>query len=407
VRRDPELVRRFRRRFQQLTGPVMAKSLEDTLFYRYVRLLSLNEVGGDPHLFGVPRDAFHHAMQERAHAWPHAMVATATHDTKRGEDARARLAVLSELPEAWAQTVRHWRRLNAAHRAGLPAIHPKDEYTLYQTLVGVWPPDLAVDDRPAVAHVRERLEAWLQKALREGKERSSWNAPDQAYEDAAKGFLGAILDPDRSREFLASLTAFVHLVAAAGAANSLGQTLLKLTAPGVPDIYQGTELWDQSLVDPDNRRPVDFAACEHLLGIEGRAESFARDWRDGAVKLRLLATGLTLRARSPELFARGRYEPLTVAGARAHHVLAFARSHEGEVAIVVVGRRLARLIGDSGHPTPAAEAWGATAVLLPPAWRDLHLIDELHGAHLAAEDGRLPLAGLLTRLPVSLLSSRG
>jgi (1->4)-alpha-D-glucan 1-alpha-D-glucosylmutase len=402
---NPE-ARTFLLGFQQLSGPLMAKSAEDTAFYRYARLLALNEVGGEPDARGLEPEAFHRLAAHRLERWPGSMLATATHDTKRGEDARARLAVLSELPDAWAQTVRHWRRLNAAHRGGSPAIHPKDEYTLYQTLVGVWPPDLAADDRPAVAHLRERLETWQQKALREGKERSSWNAPDQAYEDAARGFLGAILDHDRAREFLASLTAFVHLVAPAGVANSLGQTLLKLTAPGVPDIYQGTELWDESLVDPDNRRPIDFAAREHLLGIEGRAESFARDWRDGAVKLRLLATGLAVRARSPELFARGRYEPLTVAGAHARHVLAFARSHEGEVAIVIVGRRLARLIGDSGHPAPAAHAWGDTAVVLPPTWRGLHLTDELHGTHPAPEDGRLPLAGLLTPLPVSLLSGR-
>jgi (1->4)-alpha-D-glucan 1-alpha-D-glucosylmutase len=392
--------------FQQLSGPLMAKSAEDTAFYRYARLLALNEVGGEPDARGLEPEAFHRLAVHRLERWPGSMLATATHDTKRGEDARARLAVLSELPDAWAETVRHWRGLNAAHRAGSPTIHPKDEYTLYQALVGVWPPDLAADDRPAIAHLRERLEAWQQKALREGKERSSWHAPDQAYEDAAKGFLGAILDPDRARGFLASLTAFIGLVAPAGVANSLGQTLVKLTAPGVPDIYQGTELWDLSLVDPDNRRPVDFPAREHLLGIEGRAESFARDWRDGAIKLRLLATGLALRARSPELFARGGYEPLTVEGARAHHVLAFARSHEDKVAITVVGRRLARLICDGRHAAPPPDAWGDTAVLLPPHWRDLHLTDELHGTHLAAEDGRLRLAKLLTRLPVGLLSSR-
>ena len=384
---------------QQLSGPLMAKSAEDTAFYRHARLLALNEVGGEPDAMGLEPAEWHARMAARRRRWPDTMLATATHDTKRGEDARARLAVLSEVPERWAAAVARWRGLNAPLRRGSPAIHPKDEHTFYQALVGAWPA-AAADARPE--ELKPRLEGWLTKALREGKERSDWNRPDAAYEAAARGFLAAALDPARSAAFLADLGAFVAGIAPAGAANGLAQLLLKLTAPGVPDVYQGTERWDFSLVDPDNRRPVDFAALAARLDGAGAPAEAIGAWPDGAVKAALLARALAVRARAPELFARGDYRPLAVAGRRAAHVLAFARAlgEEGPLAVVVVVRRVAGLI--AGSPVVPPAAWGDTEVMVPAAWRRRPLADALGGAKLSGD--RLPVHEVLRELPVGLLA---
>jgi (1->4)-alpha-D-glucan 1-alpha-D-glucosylmutase len=390
---------------QQLSGPLMAKAAEDTAFYRHARLLALNEVGGEPDAHGLEPEAFHRLMAHRLERWPGCLLATATHDTKRGEDARARLAVLSELPEAWAQAVRHWWQLNAPHRRGSPAIHPKDEYTLYQTLIGVWPPDLGTGDRAALATLRERLEGWMRKSLREGKERSDWNAPDESYEGAALGFLAAILDPDRSGQFLEALGGFVARIAPAGAANSLVQLLLKLTVPGVPDIYQGTELWDLSLVDPDNRRPVDFDRRQRLLTEEAPPADLVESWADGAVKARLLALTLVTRERHAELFERGAYQPLAIEGEQSQHALAFARCHGDATLIVVVGRRLAGMLDGSPELTPGV--WGDTSVVLPPSMHGLAFADAFAGELVSPTGGRLRLADVLARLPVGLLVDRG
>jgi malto-oligosyltrehalose synthase len=388
--------------FQQLSGPLMAKAAEDTAFYRYPRLLALNEVGGEPDAAGLSVADWHRLAAERRERWPDTLLATATHDTKRGEDARARLAVLSELPEEWAAAVRRWRRHNEPLRADSPAIHPKDEYGLYQALVGAWPNERA---EATLTALRGRLAGWLTKALREGKERSDWNQPDERYEQAAQSFLQAVLDPRRSAAFLDDLGSFVARIAPAGAANGLAQLVLKLTAPGIPDVYQGTELWDLSLVDPDNRRPVDFAALATLLertGAEAPAERMAGSWADGAVKQALLARVLAVRKDRPELFARGAYRPLAVTGERSGHVLAFARSHEGELAVAVLAIRNAPLLG-RGWLAPPPDAWGDTAVLLPEEWQARRLTDALSAAPVASEDGRLAMAGLLRELPVCLL----
>ncbi|HEX6012894.1 MAG TPA: malto-oligosyltrehalose synthase, partial [Geminicoccaceae bacterium] len=389
---------------QQLSGPLMAKSVEDTAFYRYPRLLALNEVGGEPDARGLEPEEFHRLAAHRLERWPGSLLATATHDTKRGEDARARLAVLSELPDAWAAEVRAWRDLNARHRRGSPAIHPKDEYTLYQTLVGVWPAGLDPTNAGGVAALRERLEGWLTKALREGKERSDWNAPDHAYEEAAQGFLREILAPS-SGEFVGALAAFALRIAPAGVANGLAQLLLKLTAPGVPDIYQGTELWDLSLVDPDNRRPVDFAARERLLGSETPLEELLRDWPSGGIKHRVLARGLALRAHCPDIFAQGQYQPLAVEGPCNRNTVAFARILGKRIAVTVAGRQLGRWLDGAPLPLVPPEAWGDTAVVLPQPWAGLRLTDQLTAAAAEPQDGgRLPLAVLLSRCPVALLS---
>ena len=376
-------------RFQQLTGPAMAKGVEDTAFYTFNRLAALNEVGGDPGCFGTSPEAFHRAAAEAAERWPAAMLATSTHDTKRSEDVRARLALLSEIPAAWGAAVRRWTAHNERHRAGLPAGIPDRpdrnmEYLFYQTLVGAWP-------LPA-----DRAWTSMEKAAREAKAHTSWTHPDPVYEEALRAFVHAALaDP----AFTGDVAAFVAPLIAPGRVNSLGQTLLKLAAPGVPDVYQGSELWDLSLVDPDNRRPVDFALRRRLLAelrdgllpeeILARAD-------EGLPKLWLLRQGLALRRRLPGAFhpvagPGSSYQPLAARGARAGHCFAFARGAQGPAVVAVLPRLVLGLGGD----------WGETALELPAGrWRD-----ELTGEE--RDGGPAAVADLLKRFPVALLARSG
>ncbi|HET7674650.1 MAG TPA: malto-oligosyltrehalose synthase [Gammaproteobacteria bacterium] len=349
---------RFAMKFQQYTGPVMAKGFEDTALYRYHRLTALNEVGGEPRQFGLSIAAFHHANRERAEHWPHAMLTTATHDTKRGEDVRARLAVLAAMPDAWDRHVRQWRRLNRRQRRRLESGRVpdrNDEYLLYQTLVGAWPVKLLNGWDSAVAEAfTGRLQAYMNKAVREAKTRSSWTNPDTDYEQGVSDFVARLLDPVRGRLFLDDFLPLAREVATHGIANSLIQLVLKLTCPGVPDIYQGGELWDFNLVDPDNRRRVDFALRARLLNevaeidrLDGERrinaiETVRADWYDGRIKLFVLYRLLQLRSHYPGLFADGGYQPIDARGARADDVCAFARTHEGRTLIVVVLRQTAR-----------------------------------------------------------------
>jgi (1->4)-alpha-D-glucan 1-alpha-D-glucosylmutase len=347
--------------FNQLTAPVAAKAVEDTACYRYGRLLSRNDVGFQPAEFACDIASFHAKMERRSEAWPHAMLATATHDHKRGEDARARLAVISELADEWQEAVESWREANAALRPEV--IAPDDEYQLYQTLVGAWPIDLAANDRRAIGSLRERVARWRVKSLREAKLRSSWVAPDEAYENANLAFLEAILDPARSTRFLDLLYAFIDRIAPAAAMNGLVQLTLRCTAPGTPDMYQGTEFWDFSMVDPDNRRPVDYAA--RIAAIEDDAEwpELARNWCDGRIKQRLAAHLLRLRAADPELFAEGGYQCLRVEGPRQGHVLAFARRRAARSAVIAVPIRCASAVVGTGSILPPAAWWENTAVM--------------------------------------------
>ena len=349
------------KRFNQLTAPVAAKAVEDTAFYRYGRLLSRNDVGFQPAEFACDIAGFHAAMQRRAEAWPRAMLATATHDHKRGEDTRARLAVLSELAGEWQTAVEAWREANAPLRP--EAIAPDDQYQLYQTLVGAWPLDLAGNNAGALNDLRERVAGWRVKSLREAKLRSSWAAPDEAYESANLAFLEALLDPAQSARFIDLLRGFVERIAPAAALNGLTQLVLRYIAPGVPDLYQGTEFWDFSMVDPDNRRPVDYAA--RIAALEGEADwpDLTGNWRDGRIKLRLAAHLLALRAADPELFAGGGYSPVPVDGARKDNVLAFARSHGPRTAIIAVPIRCAAAVAGSGSILPPGQWWEDTAVL--------------------------------------------
>lgn len=357
-------------KFQQLSSPLAAKAVEDTAFYRHGALLSRNEVGADPAQFALEPAAFHDECRRRRRRFPCAMLTTATHDHKRGEDARARLAVLSEVPDAWAPAVGDWRALNAGLRPG-NAPSPADEYMLYQTVVGHWPLDLRDDDAAGLAAYAGRVAGWLVKAVREAKLRSSWLQPDSAYEEACAAFARALLDP--SHRFAASARRFVERIASAGAANGLSQTLLRLTAPGVPDLYQGTESWDFSMVDPDNRRPVEDPADAALDRPAPFAE-LLRHWRDGRVKQRLIAVALGLRARHPELFTHGAYVPLAAKGPRADRLVAFARVARGPALLVVACRTVADLV-DRNAPSVAVRQWQGTTLALAPRlarqpWRD-------------------------------------
>ncbi|RDD63803.1 malto-oligosyltrehalose synthase [Ferruginivarius sediminum] len=408
---DGKAVLEFARRFQQFTGPVMAKSLEDTAFYRHVRLAALNEVGGDPGQFGLTPEAFHAANAHRAKRWPHTMLATATHDNKRGEDVRMRLAALSELAEAWEEEVVRWAHQNAGHTATLPdgpAPSPLDSYLLYQTLVGAWPTALLDCDLASatqeLATFAERIQAYMVKAVREAKLRSSWLSPNAAYEAAVSDFVARLLDPAESLGFLTELQEFSRRVGWLGALNSLGQTVLKLTSPGMPDIYQGAELWDFALVDPDNRRPVDFdrraAFLSELRGdgtpdLDTVAELLAA-WPDGRIKMHVLQRLLHLRRDWPALFGDSGYEPLDAAGPEAGRVIVFRRGIADRQLIVVVGRLLAPLYDRDGRCH-----WGTTAVHVEAR---TPLYDVLTGRRLVpGPSGSLPVKRLFEILPCSVL----
>ena len=386
-------------RLQQFSGPVMAKGVEDTAFYRYNRFIALNEVGGVPDRFGIAPALAHRANAERAERWPLAMLAASTHDTKRGEDARARLAVLSELADEWRQLTAGWSRLLRARLGDVEGEAPpdrNDEYMFYQMLVGSWPMEMLEDPSNAVAAYRARLSAALQKSLREGKRNSSWAAPNPEYENAMQGFAAEALNPGSA--FLASFLPFVRRAARLGAENSLVQTVLRLTAPGIPDTYQGCELWDLSLVDPDNRRAVEYRErMETLAKIaprlereQDRAELFAAlmgEWRDGRVKMATTALLLGFRRKHPELFAEGDYQPIEFAGDDADCAFGFMRG-DGRLRLAVI---LARF--------PARRErkpnWRAEARLPEGEWTDLFRGRRFEpGAPLRDWLGPLPVAAL-------------
>src|ERR1700733_8985860 len=347
-------VRRFALKVQQFTGPLMAKSLEDTNFYRVHRLLALNEVGGEPSASALSPTAFHQMMQTRSHDWPNAMTTTATHDTKRGEDARAPLIALSELSGEWTAMVARWKLLNAPHIAtdgNLRAPSATFEYMLYQTLLGIWPssPD------PSLT---ERLKAYAVKAAREAKQETSWLNPHEGYEASLGTFIERILDRSLSAEFLDSLDHFARRVALLGALNSLSQITLKAMMPGAPDFYQGTEFWDLSMVDPDNRRPVDFAERDDVLKQVERPDwqELTRDWPNGHVKLAWTRHLLRLRNELADVFARGDYAPLEVSGPHRDHVMAFAR-RRGRHAVITAVARLYAPLSQQGRIWPRGKAF--------------------------------------------------
>lgn len=389
-------------RVQQLSAPLAAKAVEDTAFYRYGRLLSRNDVGFDPARPGSTPEEFHRIHADRAARHPGMLLATATHDHKRGEDVRARLAVLTELPELWATQVQGWRSVNAAIRPdGLAAA---DEYLLYQTVVGTWPLELTPDDREGLTSFAGRLVQWQQKALREAKLRSSWTVPDLAYEKMASRFLTRLLDGESSASGLSHIHGFVEDIAPAGALNGLVQALLRSTVPGVPDLYQGTEFWDLSLVDPDNRRPVDFSRRTASLAARPDIAELLQHWRDGAVKQAVIAAALRVRSNAPDLFAAGSFEMLEVEGSGADRVYAFLRRRGTGVALIAVPLRCATTILGAEKPLPPPETWGDIAIILPKELAGRRWRDEFDGAE---EPLPRPVsaARLFAQFPIALRST--
>ena len=413
--------RAFVQKFQQMTSPITAKGVEDTAFYRYLRLVSLNEVGGDPEQFGVSVDEFHRQCALRQEAWPGALSTTATHDTKRGEDVRARLHVLSEVPRAWRAAVRRWHRENRRHARridGQTVPGRNDEYLLYQTLVGAWP--LSTPPADARAEFTARIAAYMAKASKEAKVNTSWVSPNEAYDEALRRFIEQVLDPAASAQFLADFTAFREPLAGPGMINGLAQVLLKITAPGVPDFYQGTEFWDLNLVDPDNRRPVDWSARTRALAdLRARTESADRKdlakeliqgWADGRVKLYVIHRALSCRRAAPHLFQTGSYFPLATEGSHAAHVCAFARRSGAAAVVVTVPRLTTRLTGNGARLPLGANVWADTHILIPQEIGDGIYVDVFTGVERRATPGSggftLAVGDILADFPVALLERR-
>jgi len=388
-------------RFQQLSAPVAAKAVEDTAFYRYGRLLSRNDVGFDLERFGSAPADFHALMMGRAANLPQSMLATATHDHKRGEDVRARLAVLSERPQDWIDRLTEWVATSASLRPnGQPV--PGDIAMLFQMIVGAWPLDLMLEDSTGRADFAERLAKWQEKALREAKLRTDWTDPDPAYEAAARRFLFSLIGENALPDLLADIFAFIQSIAAAGAVNGLVQTVLKLTAPGVPDLYQGTDYWDFSLVDPDNRRPVDFERRRKSLSTTDLADALVH-WRDGRIKQAIIARLLAARRALPELFARGDYRPVRVEGPLAEHVIAFLRTHGSSHLLVVAPRLPLALMAGIGSLQLDPSSWKGMSMDLPRdiAWFDV--IEEK--AVTTSSGGNIALQKLFGRFPVTIFST--
>ncbi|NWC92711.1 MULTISPECIES: malto-oligosyltrehalose synthase [unclassified Pseudomonas] len=352
-------------RFQQLTSPAAAKAVEDTAFYRSGVLLSRNDVGFSTEQFSAPLDDFHAANQQRLQTFPDNLLATATHDHKRGEDTRARLAVLSECADWYAEQVEQWRTLAARLRSDAHTPSAGDELILYQVLLGSWPLDLHRDDAEGLADYHQRLWQWQQKALREAKLQSSWSAPNELYEQGVEAFLSRLLLEDSGKALRDAIGEAAQAIAPAGAVNGLAQSLLRLTVPGVPDLYQGDEFWDFTLVDPDNRRPVDFHAREQGLHTPPDIGELMFNWHDGRLKQALIGQVLALRKAYPQLFRQGTYDPLEVVGEQAERVVAFYREYQGKQLLVVVPRWPHGLLENGVYPLINAQIWGDTRVRLP------------------------------------------
>jgi len=394
-------------RFQQFTSPVMAKGFEDTALYRYYPLAALNEVGGEPDAFGISVDAFHEWNRERLANWPDAMSAGSTHDTKRGEDTRARIQVLSEIPDEWEQAIRRWYQMNAGARKQIEDSEvpdPNEEYLLYQTLVGIRPIAPMNDDQRE--DFIKRVQSYMDKAVKEAKVHTTWMNINEEHDRALSEFLAAILKEGTG--FVADLAAFQARIARAGMLNSLSQTLLKIAAPGVPDFYQGSELWTLNLVDPDNRRPVDYARrCAMLTKMREAARRdpvaatchLLKDISSGAIKMFLINRAMEFRRANSELFRRGDYVPLKVSGPRANHVIAFARAHEGTRAIAVCGRFFMQL--PEAPPLPVDPGvWKDTFIELEA---ESPLIDVITGRAISIAGGRIALDEAFAQMPVAML----
>ena len=394
-------------KFQQFTGPIMAKGLEDTAFYIYNRLAALNEVGGAPQQLGISVDAFHERNLDRHRNWPATLLATSTHDTKRSEDVRARMLAISEIPDVWRRSLQKWRTANRRWKKEVnesEAPDANEEYLLYQTLLGTWP--LAANgaaERKVSADYIQRIQNYMTKALNEAKLNTSWIQPNEPWLAATRDFVGKILDPGTKNRFLPTFLPVAEEIARLGAINSLAQTLLKLASPGVPDIYQGSEVWDFSLVDPDNRRPVDYKRRAEMLSCltSKKPEELLQNWPDGRIKMFLTQRVLHFRNQNVDLFQRANYLPLRATGSFADHCIAFARQLDRQSVIVIVPRLSSRI----GFP-PVGDRWKDTAIELPEGfplerWRQV-----ITGHEFWIKDRQLRVADAMSILPFALLANQ-
>jgi (1->4)-alpha-D-glucan 1-alpha-D-glucosylmutase len=409
-------------RFQQLTGPAMAKGLEDTTFYSHNRFIALNEVGGAPDHFGTTLDSFHQQNASRAEHWPHTMLATSTHDTKRGEDLRARLNVLSEMPEEWRQAVLKWKSLNHDKKRlvnGAPAPDANDEYFLYQVLVGAWVS--AAENGNDSRAFRDRIAGYMLKALREAKAHTSWTEPNEAYEEATQQFVHAILSHEHADLFLNDFMLFQRKVAFFGLFNSLAQVILKMTVPGVPDFYQGTELWDYNLVDPDNRRSVDYRLRKTLLADLRRKftnetpdaaqliKDLLKNYQTGQIKQYVIWRMLEYRRRHRDLFESGGYDPIRARGSKPDHICAFVRSRGEESVVVIAARLVLGLTQGAQRGALESDVWQTTSLNIPGSKQGERYRNVLTGQviELRGEPAIIPVPELLGLLPAAVLKQIG
>jgi (1->4)-alpha-D-glucan 1-alpha-D-glucosylmutase len=406
----------FTLHFQQLTGPVMAKGVEDTAFYRFFPLSSLNEVGCDPASFGISSQTFHHNNEQRLREWPHGLSATSTHDTKRGEDVRARINVLTEIPEEWEQALRRWHAFTKDARAELEGVVVPDlneEYLFYQTLVGTWPlSPMTLSEHETFV---KRIQDYMLKAAKEAKLYTSWINPNDRYEQALSEFVKHSLSARTDNDFLEDFAAFRRPIATAGMLNSLSQTLLKACSPGVPDFYQGTELWDDNLVDPDNRRPVDFDSRRAMLqrlshssesNLLTLVEKLMASPRDGGIKMYITYKALQFRRDNTELFSAGEYIALESEGHHSRQVISFMR-HYGSQEVVVVAGRFFMSLGVTGSAFPEPSAWTDTMVALPREPASKRYMDIFTGrtieSHRRSAVCQLALTEVFALMPVAML----
>jgi (1->4)-alpha-D-glucan 1-alpha-D-glucosylmutase len=393
-------------KFQQATGPIMAKGLEDTVFYIYNRLAGLNEVGGEPQQFGLSIDAFHERNLDRQRNWSATLLATSTHDTKRSEDVRARMVAISEMSELWRRSLQRWRLANRRWKRTINDAEAPDgneEYLLYQTLLGTWPVQPSgLPEEAATAEYTERIQTYMAKALHEAKVNTSWIQPNEEWDAAMRDFVGRILDSSPRNKFVPAFLPVVQEIARLGAINSLSQTLLKLTSPGVPDIYQGNEIWDYSLVDPDNRRPVDYRPRREMLEAlsASTSDELMGNWPDGRIKMFLTQRLLQFRREHVDLFQRGDYFPLVATGTFAECCVSFAR-RLGDQWIVVIAPRLSSRIG---FP-PIAERWKDTTLEFPETLPLEHAHNLFTCRKLHHESRRISLADALPILPFAVMTN--
>jgi (1->4)-alpha-D-glucan 1-alpha-D-glucosylmutase len=393
-------------KFQQYTGPITAKGLEDTVFYIFNRLAALNEVGGEPQKFGISVDAFHQHNQNRQRDWPATLLATSTHDAKRSEDVRARMAAISEVPELWRRSIQRWRVVNRRAKKRVEDMEAPDsneEYLLYQTLLGTWPVDARGQaEQSSTAEFIERIQTYMAKALNEAKINTSWIQPNENWLAAMRDFVTKILEPSPKNKFLPGFLAVVEEIARLGAVNSLTQTLLKLTSPGVPDIYQGTEIWDFSLVDPDNRRPVNYKMRCEMLGAlcSSQPQELLHNWADGRIKMFLTQRLLQFRRQQFDPFRRGNYLPIAASGTFGECLVSFARELEGRWIVVIAPRLSSRI----GFP-PIGELWKDTAIEWPETFPREKVRDIFTGRELKIDGRQLNLADALASLPFAVITN--